>query len=263
VLGPKAVVAVQDSAIVQRYRDLKERLEESHAKGTLDQQAAAELAALEPVLAVGVTSQVALSTGPSAVVATILRIVIGLVSGLLIFGLAVPLAYAVGGLAAANQMSNAEPPAWSDVWPILMRRRQLFFVSLLTAAIIVAVGYALFVLPGLVASVLLVFVPHVVLFEQQSGKPALLRSLELVKRDAIRVCVVLLASMVASGIVYKLADLVIPDWGRPLLFVQALLGNVLFVAVMPIFTGALGRLYVEQRQREGGTADELSQASRS
>lgn len=257
-LVPKVV---GDTGMVQRYKDLKTRLEEARAKGTLDQQAAAELAALEPMMAVSV-AQVSVATGPSTVVVTILRILMALVSGLLIFGIAGPLAYAAGALAATHQLSGAEPPTLAELWPALMRRGQLLLVSLLAVAAIVAVGYTIFVLPGLVASVLLVFVPHVVLFEKRGGKAALLRSLDLVKRDAVRVCVVLLASMVASGIVYRLADLVIPDWGRPLLFVQALLGNVLFVAVMPIFTGALGRLYIDQRQREGVTADELAQSAR-
>ncbi len=261
-LVAKPAISANDTALAQRYGELRARLEESRAKGHLDQQVLAELAALEPVMAAGAAAQLSVPSAPSRVASSVLRFLASLLSGLLIFGLAVPLAYAAGALAAADHLSGAATPEWADLWPILKRRGDLFLFALLAVAGIVALGYALFVLPGLVASVLLVFVPHVVLFEKRPAKAALLRSLDLVKGDPIRVCLVLLASMVASGIVYKLADLLIPDSGRPLLFVQGLLGSLLFVAAMPIFTGALGRLYVELRQREGASAEELARAAR-
>jgi len=85
---------------------------------------------------------------PVAVVARWLAAV--LATGFLVFGLAVPLAYAILTVALLDRRAGAPLPSFIDVWALLWRRRLRFITALLPAAALVALGSALFFLPGLV-----------------------------------------------------------------------------------------------------------------
>jgi hypothetical protein len=267
VVKPAAHAEAAAAGLSQRREELNARIEESRARGWVDRQAQAELAALDIVIAAGKSAgasavEAEAAARPGRAKMLLLRFVAALFTGLLLFGAAVPLAYAANLLVIADERAGLSRPELADVWPLLLRRAELFLCALPGAAVIIALGYALFFVPGLVASVLLAFVPAVVLFERRTGKLALLRSLHLVKSDPVRVTVVLLAAGLASAIVFRLADLVISDSGRRLLFMQALLGNLLFVAITPVFAAALARIYAELRDREGVTAEDLARAAR-
>jgi hypothetical protein len=186
-----------------------------------------------------------------------------LVTGLLLFGLAVPLAYAILTVAMVDQRAGAPLPSFMDVGVLLWRRRLRLVTALLPAAAIVALGSVLFVGPGLVAAVLLLFVPVVVLFERAAGKAALLRSVALVRADAVRVIVVALAATLLSAAAFMLADLVMPGSSRRILvFLRVFLGDLLMIASLPVPALAMACLYVELRGREGVDAAALAQAAR-
>jgi hypothetical protein len=240
-------------------QELTRRAQASHAAGKLDKAALAELAALETVAA---ASTVAVET-PSQVAAAARLIAAVLVTGLLVFGLAVPLAYAILTVALVDQRAGAPLPSFMDVGVLLWRRRLRLVTALLPAAAIVALGSVLFVGPGLVAAVLLVFVPVVVLFERAAGKAALLRSVALVRADAVRVIVVALAATLLSAAAFMLADLVMPGSSRRILvFLRVFLGDLLMIVSLPVPALAMASLYVDLRGREGVDAVALARAAR-
>jgi len=121
----------------------------------------------------------------------------------------------------------------------------------------------LFFLPGLLAAILFLFVPVVVLFERAAGKAALLRSIALVRADAVRVVVVALAVAVLSAVVFLLADLVLPDSSRRIIvFLRVFLGDLLMIVGLPVPALAVACLYLDVRSREGVDAAALAQAAR-
>ena len=190
--GPDASAFTGSAATVDfsaRKAALAARIQASQAKGEIDKQAAAELAALTAVE----TTQVRAPEEKPGEGGWLREKLALLIQGLLLFGLAFPVACGALALATADQQGGAALPSIGDLWPILLARGELFLVSLIPAAVLVAVGNALFVLPGLVLSVLFVFVPHAVLFEKRGGRAALSRSIELVRSDAVRVTLAFLS----------------------------------------------------------------------
>jgi hypothetical protein len=149
------------------------------------------------------------------------------------------------------------------VWPLLLARGELFLVSLIPAALLVAVGNALFVLPGLVLSVLFAFVPHVVLFEKRGGRPALSRSIELVRNDAVRVALAFLSFAVLGFVAATLTELVLPtSSSRAVVFLHSVTSDLLSVAILPVPALVLARIYIDLRARAGATPERLSRAAR-
>jgi hypothetical protein len=242
-----------------RKAELAARIQNSQMQGQFDKQAAAELAALT----------VETSSAPAAIVVHrgedwLREKLANLIQGLLLFGLAFPIACGALSIATIDRLGGAALPSFGDIWPILVARSELFLLSLIPAALLVAVGNALFVLPGLVLSVLFLFLPQVVLFEKRSGRSALLRSIDLVKSDAIRVVLAFLSFALAGFASATLTELFIPPaGGRAIVFVHFVIGDLLAVAVLPIPAMVLARLYLDLRGRKGLTAEQLSRAARS
>ena len=243
-----------------RKAELAARIQESQVRGQLDQQAAAELAAFTVAESVHVPMPaVELHEGPGW-----LRLRLALfIQGLLIMGLAFPVACAALAIALYDRESGAATPALADLWPILVGRGELLLVSLLPAAVLVAVGNALYVLPGLVLSVLFLFVPYVVIFEKKGGRAALLRSIDLAKQDAVRVVLAFLSFALAGAVVAALTELLLPtNVSRAAAFLHFIASDLLAVAVLPIPALVLARLYLELRSRSGANAEDLSRAAR-
>ena len=244
-------------------QELVRRAEASRAQGKIDKAALAELAALETVSAASAVGAGAAVDVPSPVAVVARWLAAVLATGFLVFGLAVPLAYAILTVALLDRRAGAPLPSFIDVWALLWRRRLRFITALLPAAALVALGSALFFLPGLVAAVLLLFVPAVVLFERVAGKAALVRSIALVRTEAVRVVVVALAVAVLSAAVFILADLVMPESGRrSMVFVRLFLGDLLMIVGLPVPALAVASLYLDLRSREGVDAAALAQAAR-
>jgi hypothetical protein len=244
-------------------QELVRRAEASRAQGKIDKAALAELAALETVSAASAVGAGVAVDVPSPVAVATRWLAAVLVTGFLVFGLAVPLAYAILTVALVDQHAGVPLPSFIDVWALLWRRRLRFLTALLPAAALVALGSALFFLPGLVAAVLLLFVPAVVLFERAAGKVALVRSMTLVRTDAVRVVVVALAVAVLTAAVFVLADLAMPESSRRgMVFLRVFLGDLLMIVGLPVPALAVARLYLDLRSREGVDAAALAQAAR-
>ena len=256
VLAPGAAT-VDFSA---RKADLAARIQASQTRGQIDKQAAAELAALTTV-------ETAYVPPPSGVTRESIgwprERLASLIQALLLFGLAFPIACGALSVATVDHQGGASMPGLADLWPMLVSRRELFLVSLVPAALLVAVGHVLFVLPGLVLSVLFLFVPQVVLFEKKGGRLALLRSIDLVKSDAIRIILAFLSFALVGFAAATLTQLLIPPFGgRAIVFIHLVVGDLLAVAVLPIPALVLARIYSDLRGRKGVTPEQLSRAAR-
>ena len=261
--GPDTSALALSAATVDfsaRKATLAARIQASQARGEIDKQAAAELAALTAVE----TTQVHVPDEKPAEGGGWLREKLALlIQGLLLFGLAFPVACGALAIATADKQGGAALPSPGDVWPVLLARGELFLVSLIPAALLVAVGNALFVLPGLVLSVLFVFVPHVVLFEKRGGRLALSRSIELVRNDAVRVALAFLSFAVLGFIVATLTELVLPtSSSRAVVFLHSVTSDLLSVAILPVPALMLARIYIDLRARAGATPERLSRAAR-
>jgi len=244
-----------------RKAELAARIQDSQARGQIDQVAVAELAALTSVESTRVPiPKLEVHEGAGWLYERLALFI----QGLLILGLAFPAACGVVALALYDRESGAAFPVLADVWPILFDRRELFLISLLPAALLVALGTALFVLPGLVLSVLLLFVPHVVLFEKKGGRTAFRRSIELVKSDATRAVLTFLTFALAGAVVAVFTELLLPTTGsRALAFLHFLSADLLAVALLPMPAMVLARLYLDLRARSGADPERLSRAARS
>ena len=261
--GPDTSALALSAATVDfsaRKATLAARIQASQARGEIDKQAAAELAALTTVE----TTQVqAPNEKPGDGGGWLREKLALLIQGLLLFGLAFPVACGALAIATADQQGGAALPGPGDAWPVLLARGELFLVSLIPAALLVAVGNALFVLPGLVLSMLFAFVPHVVLFEKRGGRPALSRSIELVRNDAVRVALAFLSFAVLGFVAATLTELVLPtSSSRAVVFLHSVTSDLLSVAILPVPALVLARIYIDLRARAGATPERLSRAAR-
>ena len=243
-----------------RKAALAARIQASQSRGEIDKQAAAELAALTTVETTQATTGEDKANEGGGWIREKLAL---LIQGLLIFGLAVPIACGALAIATADHRGGAALPGMGDVWPILLARGELFLISLVPAALLVAVGHALFVVPGLVLSVLFVFIPHAVLFEKRGGRPALERSIELVRSDAVRVVLAFLSFALLGFAAATLTELLLPTSGsRAVVFLHFIISDLLSVAILPVPALILARIYLDLRSRAGATAERLSRAAR-
>jgi len=243
-----------------RKATLAARIQASQARGEFDKQAAAELAALTTVETTQVPVAVERTSEGGGWIREKLAL---LIQGLLVFGLAFPMACGALAIAAADRQRGAALPGWGDIGPVLLQRGELFLVSLVPAGLLVALGQALFVLPGLVLSVVFVFVPHAVLFEKRSGRPALLRSFELVRADPIRVSLAFLSFALLGFAAATLTELLLPTSGsRAVVFLHFIVSDLLSVAIFPLPALILARIYLDLRSRAGATPERLSRAAR-
>jgi hypothetical protein len=242
---------------------LAKRIQISQAKGAIDVQAAAALAALTALEGADGAETM---HGPvkSSSDGFWREFLARFCAGLVLFGLTVPLAFAAVSIAAADEQGGAALPGVVDVVPILLARRELFLLSLLPAAILVAVGHAVFVIPGLVLAAVFLFVPHVVVFEKRRGRAALERSIELVRGDIVRVVMTFVALALVGFVIAVLTGLLLPTSGsRATVFLNSTVGALLLLAILPVPALALTRIYFDARARAGATPERLSRAARS
>lgn len=243
-----------------RKATLAARIQASQARGEIDKQAAAELAALTSVETASASPVMDKASEGGGWIREKIAL---LIQALLLFGLAIPIACGALAIATADHLGGATLPGLGDIWPILLARAEFFLISLVPAALLVAVGHALFVLPGLVLSVLFVFIPHVVLFEKRGGRPALARSIELVRSDTVRVVLAFLSFALLGFAAAMLTELLLPTTGsRAVVFLHFIISDLLSVAILPVPALILARIYLNLRSRAGATAERLSRAAR-
>jgi hypothetical protein len=148
-------------------------------------------------------------------------------------------------VAVADRALAGDASPW-DYWRLLLGKLGPLLSALIPAAVLCAIGYFFFVIPGLVLSFLFVFVPAVVLIEGQSGVAALKRSVRLVRSDWIRVAIVLITFGLINFLAHLIGGALIPDRA---FFLERVLGDLLTLALLPLPVLATVLLYLDVRRK--------------
>jgi hypothetical protein len=178
---------------------------------------------------------------------------LGAIVSAFLYGFVVPLTSAALTVAVADRLGGGRA-GWLEVWMLVFGRLRELLSAIVPAALLVAGGLILWVLPGMIVAFLFVFVPPVVLIERLAGKAALARSVALVRADWLRVALLVAAFIAVAWAARVLADLLIPDSA---LFLTQLIGDLATLALMPIPILGLVLLYLDIRRRDGFTPEDL------
>lgn len=177
------------------------------------------------------------------------------ITGLLLYGLVLPLTQGALTIGAADRILGGAD-GWRDHWGALLRRTPLLVSALVPVALILAVGFLLAMLPGLVLAFFFLFVIPVVLLEGLGGTAALKRSYELVRSDWLRTALMLITFGFANGLAHWLAWLLFGGH-----FLGSFLGNLLLLVVMPVPIIASVLLYLDLRRKRDGLSEEALRAT--
>ena len=128
----------------------------------------------------------------------------------ILYGLIVPLTSGALTIAVADRVLGGERD-WRDYWRMLLSRLGMLISAVVPAALLTAIGFFLFVIPGVALAFFFAFVPTVVLVEGLGGVAALKRSFQLVKSDWLRVALVFITFGVINFVGHKVGGLFVPD----------------------------------------------------
>jgi hypothetical protein len=171
-----------------------------------------------------------------------------------LYGIIMPITNGALTIAVADRILGGEA-AWPEVWMLLFRRLGMLVTALVPAAIFTALGFVMFMIPGLVLALFFTFLSPVVLFEGLGGRDALRRSTDLVRADWLRVALVVATFAVLRSLATMIAHLVVP---RSAIFIDSLLADLLTLVGMPVPVLAAALLYFDiRRKQERFTNDTL------
>lgn len=177
-----------------------------------------------------------------------------LITAFFFYGIVVPLTNGALTISVADRILGGSA-GWREVWMLLFRRLGLLLSAVLPAALLVAVGFVAFVIPGIILAVLFTFVSPVVLIEGVGGRAALKRSATLVRQDWMRVVVVSIVFAVVTWFAQFLANLFIPSSA---VFIWSFFGDLFALILMPVpVLGAVLLYFDMRRTREGFSQDRL------
>jgi hypothetical protein len=170
---------------------------------------------------------------------------------LLVMGAAWPLTTGTLTLAVLDRLHGGDMDPKRH-WRFTFSRLNPLIPALVPTAFITAIGYLLFLIPGLIASLLLALVPTLVLLEGRQGADALKRSAVLVKEALGPAVGVLLLFVVLSMVVSKLITTVVPGNG----FLDLVAWDLAFIALAPLPMIALAMVYLDLRRSQEGISPE-------
>jgi hypothetical protein len=168
-----------------------------------------------------------------------------------IYGFVLPLVQAALVVATADRLLGGEAD-WREHWTLLRPRLSLLLSAALPAALLMAVGFYVAILPGLVLSFFFLFTVPVVLFERLGGTAALQRSFRLVKSDWLRVALMFLVFGLSGELAHWLGGLLAPG----ALLLANFLGDLIFLLVLPVPIVATVLLYLDLRRQTEGLDDD-------
>jgi hypothetical protein len=207
----------------------------------------------------GPTVALATSADPTATLAGGLSVYLfgllgTLVTAFFLYGIIVPLTNGALTIAVADRIlgGNAE---WREVWMLLFRRLGKLLSAVVPAAVVVAIGFVFFVIPGLVLGLLFAFVSPVVLIEGIGGRAALERSTTLVRSDWLRVTLVVLTFGLLRAVAQLVAGALVP---HSAIFVSSFFGDLITMVLLPVPVLGMVLLYFDvRRKRDNFTPDHL------
>jgi hypothetical protein len=188
--------------------------------------------------------------GPGGFTLWVLGLLATLVSALA-FATAVPLTAGALTIAVADRLTGGHT-GWVEAWMLLLGRLGRLLAAVVPAAGLIAIGHALWVLPGLVVTFCFALVAQVAVIEGRGGAAALRRSVQLVGTDWLRVALLLAVFLALTWAARLLADLLLPDTA---IFMTVLVGDLLTLAVMPLPLIAGTLLYLDVRKRRDSFGD--------
>jgi hypothetical protein len=174
------------------------------------------------------------------------------VTALVLYGVVLPLTHAALVGAAVDRLLGGDA-GWREHWAMVVRRLPLLVSALAPAALLLAAGFFLAMIPGLVLAFFFVFVTPVVLIEGVGGTQALWRSFALVRSDWLRTAAMLLTFGVANALLHWVAGLFLPARATGL---ASFAGNLLLLVVMPVPLIATALLYLDLRRKVDGADEE-------
>lgn len=177
-----------------------------------------------------------------------------LVTAFALHGIVVPLTSGALTITVADRILGGDSN-WRQVWMLLFRRLGKLLSALLPAALLVALGFVMFVVPGIILAFLFSFIAPVVLIEGIGGRAAIKRSADLVRRDWLRVAVVLIVFALVRWLAENIAWIFIP---RHALFFGSFFGDLFTMVLMPVpILGSVLLYFDLRRTHEGFTQDHL------
>ncbi|HEY0714896.1 MAG TPA: hypothetical protein VGF45_19605 [Polyangia bacterium] len=169
----------------------------------------------------------------------------------LVMGAAWPLCTAAVVVTVISYLKG-QPFGPAVVGDVLRTRAKSLGLALLPVGVAIALGYLLFVIPGILAQIFFALVPTVVLLEGKQGGAALKRSATLI-RDMLAPAVgVFIAFGLLAFVLTRLLTAILPGIGGIDLIVAALAS----IALAPLPMIALGLLYRRLRLVQDGVGDD-------
>jgi len=175
----------------------------------------------------------------------------------LAFATAVPVMAGAVTIAVADRLEGGQA-GWIESWMLLFGRLGGLLAAVVPAAGLIAIGLALWVIPGLVVAFCFALVAQVAVVEGLGGAAALRRSVELVGADWLRVALLVGVFAGLTWAARRLADLIVPDSA---VFMTQLLGDLLTLVVMPLPLIAAALLYLDIRKRRDNFGDDELRAA--
>jgi len=181
--------------------------------------------------------------------------VLGLLGSLVtffIYAVTVPLTNAALTIAVGDRFVGGEP-GWRDVWMVVFRKLGPLLSAIVPAAFITAFGFAFFIVPGLILSLLFAFVSPVVLIEGLRGRAALQRSVALVRSDWLRVAIMVVVFGVMRWLAQLVAGALVPSSA---VFVGSLFGDLVTMVFLPMPVLGMVLLYFDIRRKHDAFTNE-------
>jgi hypothetical protein len=177
-----------------------------------------------------------------------------LVTAFFLYGIIVPLTNGALTISVADRILGGKAE-WREVWMLLFRRLGMLLSAVVPAAIVVAIGFVFFIIPGLVLGMLFAFVSPVVLIEGIGGRAALERSTTLVRSDWLRVTLVVLVFGLLRAVAQVVAGALVP---HSAIFLSSLFGDLITMVLLPVPVLGMVLLYFDvRRKRDNFTPDHL------
>jgi len=180
----------------------------------------------------------------------VLGVLAALVSALT-FATTVPLVAGALTIAVADRVTGGRT-GWVEAWMLLLGRLGRLLAAIVPAAGLIAIGHALWVIPGLVVAFCFALVAQVAVIEGLGGAAALRRSVQLVGADWLRVALLVAVFFALTWAARLLADLVVADTA---IFLTGLVGDLLTLVAMPLPLIAGTLLYLDVRKRRDNFGD--------
>lgn len=229
-LAPAAVSGLEaDSA---RLEELNRKMERAQARGASPEEIQAIAAEQMKVAMSSAQKGVGMLAGFGVML-------LGLLLTIPLIALASYLAQAALTVVVADR-ARSGAMTWQQAWGVVMQNLGGLVITSILAAMGIAIGLLLCIVPGVVFSVFASLAVPVVLLEKKTGVAAIRRSIDLVKADWLRVVIVLVVFGVLSAVASWVGGLFIPS---RFYFMHMLIGDLVSIAVLPIPIVGLVLLY--------------------